>query len=117
MINSLTYNGQKINQRADGYVNLGELCATHGKKYANWSRLDSSQAYLEALAETLTESESHIWEANKLVIPDTNAIGGYSGTWGHPLVAIEVARWISPKFGVWCNIHIKTLIETGSTAI
>lgn len=115
---SLAYNGKSFTQRPkDGFVNLGELCATHGKKYANWSRLESSQEYLEALAETLTESESQIWSSDKLVTPGFDAIGGRSGTWGHPLVALEVARWINPKFGVWCNIHIKTLIETGTTSI
>jgi hypothetical protein len=29
------------------------------------------------------------------------------------LVAIAVARWLSPEFYVWCNIHIKRLVETG----
>ena len=117
MIN-LSYNGKSFNQREnDGYVNLGQLCATHGKKFSNWIRLNSAEEYLSALAETLTQSGAHICTPDELVISGTNAIGGNSGTWGHPLVAIEVARWISPSFGVWCNQHIKTLVETGSTTI
>lgn len=50
------------------------------------------------------------------MVSDVDAIGGSAGTWGHPLVAIEVARWISPAFGVWCNQHIKILLETGQTS-
>ncbi len=115
MIN-LSYNGKNFNQREeDGYVNLGELCATHGKKFGNWSRLKSSRDYLAAISETLTPRESHFCASP--IIEDINAIGGRAGTWGHPLVAIEVARWISPAFGVWCNQHIKTLMETGSTSL
>jgi hypothetical protein len=69
------------------------------------------------LAESLTAEGSHIYISDDLVVSAVNAIGGNAGTWGHPLVAIEVARWISPQFGVWCNLHIKVLIETGSTSL
>lgn len=116
MIN-LNYNGKQFNQREDGFVNLGELCATHGKKLNDWTRLKHSQEYLDALTKTLTQSGTGIVTADELVISDVNAIGGSAGTWGHPLVAIEVARWISPAFGVWCNQHIKILLETGQAAI
>lgn len=117
-MSNLTYNGKTFNQRdEDGYVNLGQLCATHGKRYSNWARLESSKEYLISLAETLTESGTQILAPYQLIISAVDSIGGDAGTWGHPLVAIEVARWISPAFGVWCNMHIKHLLEVGSTAI
>ena len=113
---SLTYKNKSFNQRAsDNYVNLGELCSTHNKRFHNWSRTQNAKDYLEALAETLTESGAHF--PAPLIQKDKDASGGDAGTWAHPLVAIEVARWISPEFGVWCNQHIKTLIETGSTQL
>ena len=103
----LKYNGQPINQRdGDGYVNLGQLCATHGKKLNDWQRLKGSNAYLKALS-----------GATGIPVADLVQIQNGNATFGHPLVAIEVSRWISPEFGVWCNTHIKTLIETGVTAI
>ena len=111
MIN-LSYKGKSFTQREnDGYVNLGQLCATHGKKFSNWSRLNSSREYLQALTETLDMS------TGDLIVSTIGGKDGGSQIWGHPLVAIKVARWISPDFGVWCNQHIKTLIETGSTTI
>lgn len=61
---------------------------------------------LEALSE-----EVEITASSLIVLQHGNA------TWGHPLIALEVARWISPKFGVWCNQHIRTLMETGKTEI
>ena len=39
------------------------------------------------------------------------------GTWFHEDVALEYARWLSPKFAIWCNDHIKELLRTGSTSI
>lgn len=116
MVN-LAYNGQTFRQREDGFVNLGELCATHGKRFGNWSRLQSSVEYIDAVAKDLTQSGSQIREPSNLIIPDTDASGGSAGTWGHPLIALEVARWISPEFGVWCNRNIKTLMETGSVSL
>ena len=118
---NLTYNGKSFNQRpSDNYVNLGQLCSTHNKRFSDWVRTQQAKEYLTALenslkAETLTGSGTHF--RVPLVQRDVDVSGGDSGTWGHPLVAIEVARWISPKFGVWCNQHIKTLIETGKTEI
>ena len=106
MIN-LSYKGKSFSQREnDGYVNLGQLCATHGKKQNDWKRLKSSNAYLEALSK-----KTGIPTTDLIIVQHDNA------TWGHPLVAIDVACWINPKFGVWCSQHIKTLIETGSTTI
>ncbi len=87
-----------------------ELSATHCKKFHDWSRLNTSEEYLLAL-----NIDSGI-PVSDLVTVSANAIGGTGTTWAHPLVAIEVARWISPAFGVWCNKHIKTLIETGTTS-
>jgi hypothetical protein len=112
----LTYEGQTVEQRdSDQYVNLGSLCRTHGKKLKDWLKTTQSKDYLKALAETLTEQGGIIIPPDGLVVSTTNNIGGDASTWGHPLVAIEIARWLSPKFGVWCNIHIRTLVETGET--
>lgn len=112
---SLTYQGKTFNQReVDNYVNIGQMCANHNKKLGNWKQTKSAQAYLEALAESLTTSHCS-YSSSDLIV---TTIGGSEGsqTWGHPLVAIEIGRWISPNFGVWCNQHIKQLMETGTTS-
>jgi phage antirepressor YoqD-like protein len=40
-----------------------------------------------------------------------------TGTWFHEDVAMEFARWLAPKFGIWCNDRIKELLQTGHTSI
>ena len=35
----------------------------------------------------------------------------------HPDVAIEYARWLNPRFGIWCNLRIQELIKQGYTII
>ncbi len=32
---------------------------------------------------------------------------GQQGTWMHEDIALEFARWLSPKFAIWCNDRIK----------
>jgi phage antirepressor YoqD-like protein len=41
--------------------------------------------------------------------------GQKQGTWMHEDVALEFARWLSPKFAIWCNDRIKELITQGYT--
>lgn len=104
----LTYNGKTFNQReSDNYVNVGQMCANSDKRLQNWTATASAKDYLTAV-----ESSTGITALDLLVVKMGN-----EGTWAHPLVAIEVARWIDPNFGVWCNIHIRQLIETGRTSI
>jgi hypothetical protein len=42
------------------------------------------------------------------------------GTWLHPDLAIEFARWCSPKFSIWCNEQIKEILiqlKAGSSQV
>lgn len=41
---------------------------------------------------------------------------GSQGTWMHEDVALEFARWLNPAFAIWCNRHIKELLQHGMTA-
>jgi phage antirepressor YoqD-like protein len=42
--------------------------------------------------------------------------GNSSGTWMQEDVAMEFARWLSPKFAIWCNDRIKEVLKYGFTA-
>lgn len=84
-----------INQRAiDGYINATEMCKAAGKRFENYSRLNTTRAYLKELS-----SNTHIREFEL-----TQSIRGgppeFRGVWVHPQVAIHLAQWLSPKFAV-----------------
>lgn len=82
------YNRKSFSQRPeDNYVNLGELCATHNKRFNNWMRSKKGKAFLSGLSSATQKSV-----ADELVVSGTNKIGGDAGTWGHPLVAIGAFR-------------------------
>lgn len=107
-MSNLTYNGQSISQREDGYVNATEMAKATGKEVYDWRRNKQTQAYIQVVS-----SATGIPVAELVLV--VNGDGG--GTWIHPKLAIEFGRWVSPEFAYWCDEHIKTLMETGSTSL
>jgi len=109
---NLSYNGQLIEQRdSDNFVSLTQMCKINGEKITHWLSAKSTQYYIHAVASDTGIPASDLIEIRK---------GGESfeqGSWGHPLVALHLAQWISPPFHVWCNQHIKTLVTDGITTI
>jgi anti-repressor protein len=109
----LTYNGQEITQRPeDGYVNATEMSKANNYVLAELIRSDRFKNYLKVL-----ENSDSGLSPESAVIVTAEGFPAIKTTWVHPLVALMIAQDISPEFHVWCNIHIKTLIETGSVAI
>jgi hypothetical protein len=105
------YKEYSIPQRKeDGYVNVTVMCQIHGKQFKNWHGCKNSKAYLKELSAVAGIPASEL-----LVI--TKGGSHSQGTWAHKLVAMEIAKWISPTFAVWCNQHLLELMETGSTKL
>ncbi len=104
----LVYNGQEIEQRDDSYVNLTQLAKASCKRLDNYLANKSTKEYLQELANSLEFQE------DTLILTQEGVLGG---TYAHPLVAIHFGQWVSPAFHVWCNQHIKTLMETGKTEL
>lgn len=105
-LQNFNYNGTVIQRRDDGFVSLTQMCQANGKRIDNWLRLKQTQEYIDALTQSLT---SEVLESDRG--------GDHSGTWGHPSLAINLARWISPAFAVWCDAHIFNLMTSGSTSL
>lgn len=109
-MSTLTYRGQIIEQRdSDGYVNMSQMAKANNCKLNDWTSSKKAKSYINTLAQ---ESQK---PANTLLLTVVEGFPAKQTTWGHPLVAIAFAQWISPSFHIWCNTHVKTLIDTGST--
>jgi hypothetical protein len=103
------YKGFSIPQRKqDGFVNLTALCKSNNKQFKHWNSCKSSKVYVEELSNAVGIPASELLVVNKSV---------HTGTWAHKLIAIEVAKWISPAFALWCNQHLLTLMEDGTTSL
>jgi hypothetical protein len=102
---NFNYNGTIIQRREDGFVNLTQMCQANGKRLDNWIRLKSTTSYLVTLSNSL---QSEVVQASE---------GANGGTWGHPSVSINLARWLSDDFAVWCDAHIFNLMSSGQTSL
>ena len=111
-------------RQKDGYWNLSEMAKAGQKRLNSFFRNRSTQDYLAELVKDLNQFEAasntvfviSIDNASerefaqrendeksktKPVIEIANIINGAKISWGHPLLALEFARWISPKFAIF----------------
>ena len=94
-LESRSWQGTPIQRRTTaGYVNATAMCRANGKQWSKYRESDRCQTYLDALAKT---SEIRMFD----LIESRQGQGG--GTWVHPQVAVDLARWISAPFAVWMD--------------
>ena len=104
-----SWNGTPISRRTtDGYVNATAMCKANGKAWNDYWRLDRATEYLEALS---TETGIPV---SKLCLSMRG--GAVQGTWVHPRVAVDLARWISAPFAVWMDGWFLESIQQAPTA-
>jgi hypothetical protein len=104
-LRNFNYNGQVIQKREDGFINLTQMCQANGKRLDHFLKANKTKDYIESLSNSLQTG----------VVDTKEGING--GTWGHPSLSINLARWISSDFAVWCDAHIFNLMETGQTSL
>jgi hypothetical protein len=115
-LESRIWEGTTIQRRPiDGYVNATAMCQAGGKRWFDYVRLDRTEAYIAVLASALagnpaTENRCAAAVARNPATGSDGLIqtqqGGQpqlQGTWIHPRLAVDLARWISPAFAVWMD--------------
>jgi uncharacterized coiled-coil protein SlyX len=107
MLQHFSYKGSVIQQRGDGFVNLTQMCQANGKRLDVFMKSQKTRDYIDVLTNQYHHS----------VVLDAGIGGDHAGTWGHPSLAINLARWISPQFAVWCDSHIFNLLASGKTSL
>lgn len=65
-------------------------------------RTEATQRFIAAL-------EADLGDVQKCTSVQKGGIG--QGTWMHPDLAMEFARWLSPEFGIWCNRQIRRILR------
>lgn len=104
------YNGSPVtfNTGDSVMVNATEMAKPFGKSATHWLRNQSTKDFIDEYAA--------LRNRNPLDLVQT-VNGDNGGTWMHEDVAMEFARWLSPKFAIWCNDRIRELLTKGSTSI
>ena len=111
-VQTFNFSNIAVSFREDGYLNATQIAAHFGKLPKDYLKTEQTQQYISALAESLSERTKILTDENQLVIVKKgNSKNFTQGTWLHPKLAIHFARWLDPKFAVWCDEQIEALLN------
>lgn len=103
-LSSRVWNGTAICRRQDdGYVNATAMCQANHKRLNHYLSNDRTSEYIHALALDAGIPVSNIVHIRR------GGTASTQGTWIHPRLAVDLARWISPQFAVWMDGWFLTL--------
>ena len=108
------WEGVEIQRRpADGYVNATAMCKAGGRRWNHYQANDRTEGYIAALA-----ADAGIPATGNPGLIDSIKGGRpeLQGTWIHPRLAVDLARWISPAFAVWMDGWFLDVAAKGRTA-
>ena len=105
-----TFGDFAVSFNSDGYLNATQIAKQFDKRINNYLRSEQTQLYITALLDVLKARNSAMTE-NQLVIVQKGGNVHFSGTWLHPKLAVDFARWLDPKFAVWCDEQIEQIIS------
>ena len=108
-VQSFNFGSTPVSFRADGYLNATAIAAHFGKQPRDYLKTEQTQQYIAALAENLSVKTKILTKENQIV--SVKRGGDEQGTWLHPKLAIHFARWLDPKFAVWCDEQIEQLLS------
>lgn len=92
------WNGTAIQRRqSDGFVNATAMAKANDKHLPHYMANERTREYLQAL------SRSVGIPTDQLAVSTMTGPNHLRGTWIHPRLAVDLARWISPAFAVWMD--------------
>lgn len=99
----------------DGWINATHAAKHYGKRVQHWLDNEKTQEYLEETVNELADDGVPEFKSRNPGLLYRVVKGRNGGTWIHPELAVEFARWLSAKFARACDRHIKRLIEQAAT--
>jgi hypothetical protein len=106
-----TYQDVPIGRRTDGYWDATAMCQATGKRWQNYWRNQETQEFLAELSSITRIRVMDLVKSRVGGSPET------TGTWVHPRVALDLARWCSPKFAVQMNAWVEELLTKGKVEL
>lgn len=105
------YEGNEISffNNGNAWVNATQMASIFNKRPVDWLQNQNTSEFIEELAKVRNSTLGNLVKVQKG--------GNNPGTWMHEDVALEFARWLSPKFAIWTNDKIKELMRDGVATI
>lgn len=108
-IKTVSFGNFPVSFQNNGYLNATVVAAHFNRRVGNYLKSERTQEYISALAEKLSVTPKRATEDNQIVIIKQG--GTEQGTWLHPKLAVDFARWLDPKFAVWCDEQIEQILS------
>ena len=108
-IKTVSFGNFPVSFQNNGYLNATVVAAHFNRRVGNYLKSERTQEYISALAEKLSVTPKGATEDNQIVIIKQG--GTEQGTWLHPKLAVDFARWLDPKFAVWCDEQIEQILS------
>jgi len=127
----ITLNGISVLSREDGFINATAICKAGGKEFKHWNSLESTKELIKALKEgenlkqgipsdlsiikdPLNDKETSDYKVIHII---KNGLNNNRGSWIHPDLAVHLAMWISPTFGIQVSGWVRELALCGTVTI
>lgn len=110
-IQKLSFGSAIVSFNQNGYLNATQIAKHFGKQPRDYLKTQPTQEYISALAESLSIKNKILIDKNQLVTIKGGSVQNGGGTWLHPKLAIHFARWLDPKFAVWCDEQIEQILS------
>lgn len=109
------FNDVQVLFQDNAYLNATIIAKSFNKIPKDYLKTDRTKQYIDALFKTLNSNRTKIlFDKNQIVtVRNGSSING-GGTWLHPKLAIDFARWLSPEFAVWCDEQIEKILTNRS---
>jgi phage antirepressor YoqD-like protein len=91
-----------------GKINLTRMARHFGKEVKDWTRLEQSKNFINALSDFYAEEQ---------IMCIQKGGNGEQGTFAIKEVALKLAQWISPEFEVFCIQKLDELFQKGSVSL
>jgi hypothetical protein len=94
--------------QTDGFINATAVAKQFNKSPKDYLKSKRTQEYIESIRGIL------LLEYNQVVIVKNGSVENGGGTWLHPKLAIDFARWLSSDFAVWCDLQIEKILYSNT---
>lgn len=113
---SIQYNNSfDVSFTQDAWFNATAVAKQFKKRTENYLRTDSTKEYMVELHNELFPENpvtlKSVTEENQLVRIVQGGKPEEQGSWFHPELAVDFARWLSPRFAIWCDRQIKKILK------
>jgi hypothetical protein len=89
-----------VSRCGDGFFNGTAMCTAFGKLFADYIRTERAKEYIKALRVYLDGTDM----GNPIsVLMHVQHGGPFQGSWIHPRLAVDLARWLCSYFAVWID--------------